>query len=261
MGKNKDGRSAPGHFFIVPNEIVAKYGKRIGSSGIAVYCALKMRANKSSTCYASAEQLASETRLSRRAVFYSLTALLAAGLIERRTRGCFRILNGDLFDKVPDDESAPIALKEDAESAHIALEVHTCADEVHTSRGPLIEDEQDLINNTQKQDGSRARLKFPDPPQGSCFERFWQSYPLKQAKLAARMAWDNLCPSATLVDRILVAIAEQKTWRGWRNGFVPCPARWLQERRWEDEKPPDIGHETPEERVSRLRKGLGANGA
>src|SRR5438132_6404385 len=111
MGKNKDGRGAPGHFFIVPNEIITRYSKRIGLLGIHIYCYLKMRANKSSICYPSVDLIASEIGISRRSIFYALTTLVAAGLIERLKRGRFRMLNGDLFDNVLDAEKVqPVAL-------------------------------------------------------------------------------------------------------------------------------------------------------
>lgn len=70
------------------------------------------------------------------------------------------------------------------------------------------------------------------------FDRFWRAYPKKKNKVAARRAWDDLAPDATLVVSILAAVDGQRRSEGWQREdgrFVPMPAKWLQERRWEDE--------------------------
>lgn len=70
------------------------------------------------------------------------------------------------------------------------------------------------------------------------FDAFWSAYPRKTAKKRAAKAWRQLAPNSQLLDRMLAALAAQKAWDQWVRGIIPHPATWLNERRWEDERPP-----------------------
>lgn len=72
----------------------------------------------------------------------------------------------------------------------------------------------------------------------AAFEAFFAAYPRKVGKGQAQQVWDQLAPDAALRKRIVGAVhawARTPEWQ--RNGgqFIPKPARWLREARWEDE--------------------------
>ena len=70
---------------------------------------------------------------------------------------------------------------------------------------------------------------------GSGFAEFWLSYPKKVGKAEAERKWKNLKPDAGAV---LSAVKRQSASEQWRRDggqFVPYPATWLHQRRWEDE--------------------------
>lgn len=72
------------------------------------------------------------------------------------------------------------------------------------------------------------------------FSRFWAAYPRKVGKQAAKKSWSRLHPSEELTQAILQAVEAQKQSRQWResNGqFIPNPATWINQGRWEDELP------------------------
>lgn len=72
------------------------------------------------------------------------------------------------------------------------------------------------------------------------FARFWDAYPKHTAKTAARKAFDKVNPDAAKVETMLAAIEKQKASAQWQeNGgqFIPYPATWLNQNRWEDELP------------------------
>jgi hypothetical protein len=72
------------------------------------------------------------------------------------------------------------------------------------------------------------------------FENFWAVYPRKAAKGAARNAWDKLQPDEGLAETIVSAVKAQSRSDQWlRDGgqFIPFPAKYLSDRRWEDEQP------------------------
>ncbi len=72
-------------------------------------------------------------------------------------------------------------------------------------------------------------------------EIFYEGYPVKKRKAAALKEWKKLNPNAELMAKIMKALEEQKRSPDWqREGgrYIPHPAKWLAERRWEDEAPP-----------------------
>lgn len=82
------------------------------------------------------------------------------------------------------------------------------------------------------------------------FDRFWKAYPRKEGKAAAAKAWNDIQPDEALVARMVSAVEAKKRSPEWtqENGkFIPHPAKWLSERRWEDEMP---GSREPERRLS-----------
>jgi len=63
------------------------------------------------------------------------------------------------------------------------------------------------------------------------FESFYSSYPRKVAKPQAKKAWSkNKCVLAEVIPALE---QHKKTWKDPQ--FVPYPATWLNQRRWEDE--------------------------
>lgn len=80
------------------------------------------------------------------------------------------------------------------------------------------------------------------------FQRFWQAYPRKAGKGAARKAWGKLRPDGELTEAILAAVERDKRTDQWQRDegrFVPYPATWLNQCRWEDE-PEDGGNRAKE---------------
>lgn len=69
------------------------------------------------------------------------------------------------------------------------------------------------------------------------FEIFWNAYPRKVGKGAAEKAFKKHKPGGDLLETMLKAISAQKRSEQWqRDGgqFIPYPATWLNQRRWED---------------------------
>jgi hypothetical protein len=68
------------------------------------------------------------------------------------------------------------------------------------------------------------------------FDLFWKSYPKKIGKVAALKSWKkNNHPS---VEKIITAIEIQKSSEQWKKDggqFIPHPATWLNQGRWDDE--------------------------
>lgn len=80
----------------------------------------------------------------------------------------------------------------------------------------------------------------------NAFERFWKMYPRKVGKGKAEAAWKKIKRPYETLNKILVALSWQKATEQWtdQNGrYIPHPATYLNQRRWEDEpiEPADTG--------------------
>lgn len=86
--------------------------------------------------------------------------------------------------------------------------------------------------------------KPPQEPEMSAVERrfelFWAAYPKKVAKKEALKAFKKAKPNEELFTKIMEAIAKAKTSRQWQRDhgdYIPNPATWLNQGRWDDEQP------------------------
>lgn len=78
----------------------------------------------------------------------------------------------------------------------------------------------------------------PNPP--DWFEQFWKIYPRKVGKGKALESFQKLSPNSKLLAKILAAVEQQKKSIQWQKDdgqFIPMPATWLNQGRWEDELP------------------------
>lgn len=83
--------------------------------------------------------------------------------------------------------------------------------------------------NAGEKDKDRLKARFND---------FWSAYPRKTGKGDAEKEWMRLKPNAELFETILNAlnaIKETAQWKREGGRFVPLPATWLNQRRWEDD--------------------------
>jgi len=70
------------------------------------------------------------------------------------------------------------------------------------------------------------------------FRKFWAAYPRKVAKGDAWKAWKALKPGKYVAANMIAHIEIMKKCKDWtKEGgtFIPYPATWLRDRRWEDE--------------------------
>lgn len=69
------------------------------------------------------------------------------------------------------------------------------------------------------------------------FENFWEKYPKQISKHNALKAWKRLNPNDEMVCLILTALEQHKQTHQWQKEdgrYIPAPAKWINNRRWED---------------------------
>jgi hypothetical protein len=69
------------------------------------------------------------------------------------------------------------------------------------------------------------------------FEQFWKIYPRKCAKGDARKAWiqtEKIRPPMAALLKAVYAARASKAWLKDSGEFIPYPATWLRQERWDD---------------------------
>ena len=104
--------------------------------------------------------------------------------------------------------------------------------------------EQNRIRKARQRERQRALAEstapaLPEPEKKSAmerrFDRFWKEYPKKVGKGAAEKSFAKYKPDDQLTDTMIRAISAQKMSRQWKEGYIPNPATWLNQKRWLDE--------------------------
>lgn len=94
------------------------------------------------------------------------------------------------------------------------------------------------------------------------FARFWAAYPRKTGKGEARKVFEKINPSESLTERMIEAVqaqAQSSQWRREGGQFIPHPATWLRQGRWEDE-PDNTGDGAPRNLFAEYAIALEAEG-
>jgi hypothetical protein len=91
------------------------------------------------------------------------------------------------------------------------------------------------IKEDIKEDIKDLYCAFPSESTLSSFELFWKTYPTKRAKKKCLEIWKRR-KLDSIADEILEKLNEQvKSDAQWKKGFIPNPATYLNQDRWQDE--------------------------
>jgi hypothetical protein len=99
------------------------------------------------------------------------------------------------------------------------------------------------VAGSREQVASRAPTRAKPTPADADeqFNRFWAAYPRREAKRAARKAWDKAISRAE-PDSIVAGAERYRDQPGRDPKFTAHPATWLNADRWADEPPPPSGN-------------------
>ena len=119
------------------------------------------------------------------------------------------------------------------------------------------EEEANQANATNKnKNKSKNKNKEQDiekEQEEEMFARFWNCYPRHEAKQNALKAFQKIHPNADLLNTICAAVEKWKKTDQWTHDggqYIPHPATWLNQRRWED----DIPSPAPQGQVKRVQE-------
>lgn len=86
--------------------------------------------------------------------------------------------------------------------------------------------------------GTAKAADHSTTPEQQGFDEFWEAYPRKIGKGAARKAWEKIRPGESLAAEIVAAVHRDRKTEQWRRDsgkYIPHPATWLNQERWEDD--------------------------
>jgi uncharacterized protein YdaU (DUF1376 family) len=92
------------------------------------------------------------------------------------------------------------------------------------------------LNSSRERKGTRSKVELNG--HGPSFDVFWAAYPKKEGKGPCRKWWAEETPDDVLLGIMLAKIEQAKQttkWNEQRGKFIPMPATWLNQERWEDE--------------------------
>ncbi len=118
---------------------------------------------------------------------------------------------------------------------------------VSKSKATAKQTASDISEDKDKEIEKDKEYITPHTPQGgddagsavkNRFDLFWAAYPNKTGKGTAEKSWNKLRPTKELFSQIMEALQKAVRCERWvrENGrYIPNPATWLNQRRWEDE--------------------------
>lgn len=116
------------------------------------------------------------------------------------------------------------------------------------SRYPRVPESSELFPEIPSQEkGTKENLtkekRNKDKNIGDWFDRFWRAYPRKAGKDAALKAFEKRKPTEAMLAEMIAALEIQKRSPQWHKEggiYIPHPATWLNQGRWQDEAAVDF---------------------
>lgn len=165
-----------------------------------------------------------------------VSALLETRFIDRQADGKLAI--HDLDHHAPDYVKARARMEQYRKRCR-----NTVTPEYHSRRSLMSSENGYVTDSEPLRNGYHSPVKDSEgkkdkEEQEQRFNSFWEAYPNKKAKAAARKAWDKLRVDDALLALILTALQKHKQQPAWTKdggAYIPHPATWLNGRRWEDD--------------------------
>lgn len=161
-------------------------------------------------------------------IFYTQDKLSEIMNISRRTvaRVIIQLKEHNLIDVVQQGRGLPAKIY-----------VKKLKPNAYASRNDFIESNNEQEDEIKEEKQVKEKSKTENKQQ-EYFSIFWASYPKKVGKGAAEKSWKKIKPTKDLLEKMLNAIETAKQSMQWNkdNGqYIPNPATWLNQKRWEDE--------------------------
>lgn len=217
----------------IPKYTVMLHEVRIGLDiSLVEYCVAdmitKLMGNPKSKapgwCYATQARLAEFLGVTDRTIRSAESSLAASGLLEKDRETGHKRTTQKWYDEV-------VLVR----GKHFRIEEKASA---QRRKGFPLEEEKASAPSDSNSDKNKDK-HTKCVTEG--FDVFWEEYPRKVSKVVAERSFRRLAPSKKLMGEILADVRQRKEGDDWQKEggrFVPHPATYLNQRRWEDETKP-----------------------
>ena len=218
---------------MVPQDLL--YDAALSANAVRIYGCLARHGSDPANCYPSHARIAGLLGMSERSIARPLAELAEAGWVTKVKRP-----------PLPDGTRRPDAY-------HVHLEPRSTARSTAQSsaepprnparnhraesrgeREPVKESQEIQRDARAAQDVLQLVVEEPEIPEP--FDAFWELYPRKVAKPKAERAWRKVTDDGAVMAGLACWNAYWKSRDDPR--FVPYPATWLNDERWNDDPPP-----------------------
>lgn len=96
--------------------------------------------------------------------------------------------------------------------------------------------ENEIEYENEVESNNKTSLREKRKRTEELFKKFWQAYPRKSSKKTALTRWLKIEPDEELFETIMKGLEIAKRCDQWKEvRFIPHPATWLNQERWNDE--------------------------
>lgn len=106
-------------------------------------------------------------------------------------------------------------------------------------------------NSLTVKETKRTRKKYEDTPE---FITFWEAYPVHANKVGARQEFAKIDAPLEVILESIEMWKRTDQWKKDGGQYIPYPAKWLKERRWEDSPKVNMPKSDGMERYSNLQR-------
>ena len=206
--------------------------------------------NDSGVCFPSYNTLTTKTSMNKGSVAKWLKSLEDKGYLlkakRKRKSGAnssnkYLLFPIDTFDNLDEEDKDFFNQSLDNEPSTHSLEVELASGlevEPAQSLEVKLQGEPSLISLTVTTEPSLTKNGFNLEHVNEWFSAFWEAYPKKKSKEAAKKAFTKHFKDIPVIEDLLYAVNMQSLQANWKkdNGqFIPHPATWLNAHGWEDE--------------------------
>jgi len=225
--------------------MVAKTDAQLPDSlSILVLARLCDRANQRSYCWTSQKRLAAELRMSVRSLQNKLDALEEAGLIRRHKRPGSTSVDGYWITLPPQTITTDDEWDEGAGDSSPTRTTCVSRGAGDSPQEPIQEPTKESPPMVPQGDGDLFELNGGAPLKPAkkrsadeLFEEWWEAYPRKKAKAAAKRKFKKLLADREVDFETMLAGARRYAEAKRRDPrFICLPQTWLNQGRWDDEE-------------------------
>jgi biotin operon repressor len=206
----------------------------VGGTTQSVLFVLCDQANDFGECWPSQKLIAWKLGISNRTVIRVVQKLEAQGVLSVRRK--FQSSNRYTIDLTKLPEKPPF--KKDGQDVTYGDDISDTAMSPQEVTPDVTTEVTHMSPKPSVTPQTESSSSATTPQWEERFNRWYSTYPRKQAKGDAKKAWQKINPDDGLVAEMVAAVERQKRTQDWQKDggkYIPLPASWLRAERWLDE--------------------------